>query len=232
MPRDNGQGHILTNFSEALAALRSDVVMMRDLTDRNIVNAVRGFFERDDSRCKIAIADDEEIDLLEVQVDRDGVEVLTRFQPLARDLRNVVSTMKICNNLERAADAAVNIARRACKLNQSPELPEAVTLAPMYEKAISMFRESFRAYIEEDIAVANQLKNRDRELDEMNRRAAAEFTECMGIRPDRVSEFVNLIFIAGHLERIGDLATNIAEDAVYAANAKDIRHLSSRRYPL
>ena len=232
MPRETGRIHILTSFDEALSDLRSVVVMMRDLTDRNLVNAARGFFERDDSRCKIAIADDEEIDLLEMQIDRDGIEVLRRFQPVARDLRNVVSTMKICYNLERTGDQAVNIARRACKLNQSIELPEVELLMPMYERAISMFRESFRTYLEEDVSVAIQFKDRDRELDEMNHEVAAQFTECMSNYPDRVSNYLNLLFIAGHFERIGDLAKNIAEDAVYSASAEDIRHLKSRRDPL
>ncbi len=229
MPTGNGRIHILKNFDEALSALRSNVVMMRDLTDRNLVNAARGFFERDDLRCKVAIADDEEIDVLEIQVDRDGIDVLRRFQPVARDLRNVVSTMKICYSLERAGDQAVSIARRACKLNQSEELPEVKVLVPMYEMAIGMFRASFRAYLEEDLAVANQLKSQDRKLDEMNHKAAEQFTECMSIRSDRVSDYVNLLFIARHFERVGDLATNIAEDAVYSASAEDIRHLASRR---
>jgi phosphate transport system protein len=229
MPKNNGRIHIITNFDEALSALRSNVVMMRDLTDRNIVNAARGFFERNDSRCKVVIADDEEIDLLEIQVDRDGIEVLRRFQPLARDLRYVVATMKICNSLERAGDQAVNIARRACKLNRSIEVSGVELLVPMYERAIRMFRESFRAYLDQEVSVAINLKDQDRKLDEMNHEAASHFTECMSTNPDRVTDYVNLLFIARHFERIGDLATNIAEEAVYLANAEDIRHLSSRR---
>jgi phosphate transport system protein len=229
MSKNDGRYHILRKFDDALAALRANVVMMRDLTDRSLVNAARGFFERDDSRCKVAIADDEEIDFLEVQVDRDGIEVLRRFQPVARDLRNVVATMKICSSLERAGDQAVNIARRACKLNLSDTLPEVEMLLPMYERAISMFRDSFRAYLEEDVSVAVKLKDQDRALDEMNHKAATQFTECMGIFPDRVSDYVNLLFVARHFERVGDLATNIAEDAVYSVSAEDVRHLSSRR---
>ena len=116
--------HILGTFDEALASLRNNVLMMAGLAERSLDRAMKGLFERDDQLCAYAIADDEEIDQLEMQIDKDGVAILLRFQPVASDLRRVVAAMKLSSNLERIADQATNIARRARKLNQHPALPK------------------------------------------------------------------------------------------------------------
>src|SRR2546423_14195900 len=131
--------HILGNFDEALASLRNNVLMMSSLTERSIDRAMKGLFDRDDDLCAHAIADDEEIDQLEKQIDKDGVDILLRFQPVASDLRRVVSAMKLSSNLERMADQGTTIARRARKLNQHPTLPEGSLNVPLYEHAMSMF---------------------------------------------------------------------------------------------
>src|SRR5437773_8064363 len=133
--------HILGTFDEALSALRNNVLMMAGLAERSLDRAIKGLFQRDDDLCTRAIADDEEIDQLEKQIDKDGVDVLLRFQPVASDLRQVVSAMKLSSNLERMADQATNIARRARKLNQHPALPEVELIRPMYEQAMSMFKD-------------------------------------------------------------------------------------------
>src|SRR6266536_5532470 len=110
--------HILGTFDEALASLRSNVLMMAGLAERSLDRAIKGLLQRDDSLCTTAIADDEEIDQLEKQIDKDGVDLLIRFQPVASDLRRVVSAMKLSPNLERIADESVSVARKARKLNQ------------------------------------------------------------------------------------------------------------------
>ena len=102
------QNHILATFDEALASLRNNVLLMSGLTERSLNRAIAGLHDRDDELCVTAIADDEEIDQLEKQVDKDGVDLLLRFQPVASDLRRVVSAMKLSSNLERMADQAVN----------------------------------------------------------------------------------------------------------------------------
>src|SRR5438045_9229863 len=118
------QNHILGTFDEALTSLRNNVLMMSSLTERSLERAVKGLLQRDDNLCVTAIADDEEIDQLEKQIDKDGVDVLLRFQPVASDLRRVVAAMKLSPNVERIADQATNIARRARKLNKHASLPE------------------------------------------------------------------------------------------------------------
>ncbi len=216
--------HILGTFDEALATLRNNVLMMTSLATRSLENALNGLVQRDDDLCATAIADDEEVDQLEKQVDKDGIDLLLRFQPVASDLRRVVSAMKLCSNLERMADQGVNIARKARKLNRHPVLPEVALIDPMREHAMAMFKDSADAFVREDIELGRGLKARDKALDEMNANASRKLIERMAQDPEQLRGYLNLMFIARHLERVGDHATNIAEDAVYAAAAEDIRH--------
>jgi phosphate transport system protein len=216
--------HILGTFDEALASLRNNVLMMSGLTERSLDRAMKGLVNRDDNICANAIADDEEIDQLEKQIDKDGVDILLRFQPVASDLRRVVSAMKLSSNLERMADQATTIARRARKLNQHPPLSEVELIRPMYEQAMSMFRDSVDAFVREDVELGRAVVPRDERLDELNRIASHKLVERMAQDPQQLRGYLNLIFIGRCLERVGDHATNIAEDAVYAAAAEDIRH--------
>jgi phosphate transport system protein len=216
--------HILGTFDEALASLRNNVLMMSGLTERSLERAMKGLVNRDDNICATAIADDEEIDQLEKQIDKDGVDILLRFQPVASDLRRVVAAMKLSSNLERMGDMATTIARRARKLNQHPPLPEVELIKPMYEHAMSMFKDSVDAFAREDVNLARGVVPRDQKLDDLNRMASHKLVDRMAQDPDQLRGYLNLIFVGRCLERVGDHATNIAEDAVYAAAAEDIRH--------
>jgi phosphate transport system protein len=216
--------HILVTFDEALASLRNNVLLMSSLTERSLDRAITGLLQRDDDMCAIAIADDEEIDQLEKQIDKDGIDLLLRFQPVASDLRRVVSAMKLSSNLERMADQGTNIARRARKLNQHPALAETSLIKPMYVHAMAMFKDAIDAFIREDVDLGRALIRRDDELDELNRMASRKLIQRMAEDPEQLRGYLNLIFIGRCLERVGDHATNMAEDAVYAAAAEDIRH--------
>jgi phosphate transport system regulatory protein PhoU len=216
--------HILGTFDEALASLRNNVLMMAGLTERSLERAMKGLVNRDDNICITAIVDDEEIDQLEKQIDKDGVDILLRFQPVASDLRRVVAAMKLSSNLERMADMATTIARRARKLNQHPPLAEVELIRPMYEHAMSMFKDSVDAFAREDVDLARDVVPRDQKLDDLNRMASHKLVDRMAQDPDQLRGYLNLIFVGRCLERVGDHATNIAEDAVYAAAAEDIRH--------
>jgi phosphate transport system protein len=216
--------HILGSFDEALASLRNNVLTMAGLSERSLDRAIKGLLQRDDNLCANAIADDEEIDQLEKQIDKDGVDLLLRFQPVASDLRRVVSAMKLSPNIERIGDQATNIARRARKLNQHPPLAELELIVPIQAHAMAMFKDSIDAFVRDDVDLARAVVARDDALDKMNKMANRRLTERMAEDPDQLRGYLNLIFISRCLERVGDHATNIAEDAVYAAAAEDIRH--------
>ena len=225
MPPEIAHAHILGSFDEALNALRNNALMMASLTERNLARSFSGLFERNSELCNVVIADDEEVDTLEKQVDKDGIEILMRFQPVAGDLRAVIATMKLSANLERVADQATSIARRARKLNQSVSLAEAHLLETMAHDVTAMLKDSLRAFTDGDLDLAMSIKPRDKQLDAMNSDINQQFTELAQKDPEQIRSYLDLIFIARNIERIGDHAVNIAEDAVYAEAARDIRHL-------
>lgn len=135
--------------------------------------------------------------------------------------------MKAASNLERVADQALKITQRAQTLSGRPYLDETSSLGPMFVEATSLFRDSVRAYADGNLTIARGLRARDREIDQMNHDIANGLTQKMATEPDRISDCLNLLFIARHLEPVGDHAKNIGEDAVYAAAAEDIRHLQN-----
>jgi phosphate transport system protein len=226
MHTEPSRPHTLSNFTTALDHLRGCVLMMSSLAQLNLQNAVKGLMERDDDWCNNSIADDEEIDILEMQVDREGIEVMSRYQPVATDLRDVISSIKIGANIERVADQAVNIARRARKINEHPEVPELHLLDPLVKLAFSMFNDAVRAFAERNAVLAVELKSRDKELDRLNKELTDRLVNRMQDDSANLPTYLNLIFISRCLERVGDHSANIAEDIVFAVRAEDIRHLA------
>ena len=216
--------HILGDFDDALRTMRDTVLMMASLTERLLASASESLSARSFEACERVIADDAEIDMLEKSVDEAGVAILVRFQPLANDLREVVAAMKVSTNLERVGDQAVGIARRARRLNESLALPETDRLVKMCRVAADIFRDSIRSYADRDEGLARGLKERDRELDAMHHAYIDQLTARMAEDTGRIRDYLDLVLMARNLERVGDHATNIAEDAVFAASAEDIRH--------
>jgi phosphate transport system protein len=216
--------HILATFDEALRDLRNDLLTMAGLTERSLGNAIDGLLQRDDNLCTRAIAGDEQVDQLEKKIDQIGLEILFRYQPVASDLRQVISVMKLSPNVERVADEATNIAESARELNRYPPLPEVNWIMPIQAHATSMFKDSINAFVREDIELARAIVGRDEQLDDMNATVDRQLTERMMQDRDQLRGYLHLILISRCLERVGDHATNVAEDAVYAAAAEDIRH--------
>ena len=198
--------------------------MMSSLTDRIFQNAFEALLRRDSELCDHVVAEDEEIDILEKQVDEDGVKLLIRFHPVASDMREVVSAMKVSSNLERIADQSVTIARRTKHLNNRPAVRELSLLEPPYRLAVTIFRDSIRAFADADYELARTLKLEDRELDALTDDVNEKLVQRATLDPELVPSYVDLIFVARALERIGDHATNIAEDSFWRDQAADIRH--------
>ena len=202
---------------------------MASIASQNLGDSIRGLLEGDEDLCNQVIAEDEAVDQLEKKIDADGIAILTRFTPLAQDLRRVMSTMKVSNNVERISDQAVNIARRAKRILQSVELPETRMVEPIYDQAIDLLRDSLSAFRDENIALGSGLKARDKELDLQQNEFIVRLTRRMEEDTSRLKDYIDLVFIARFLERAGDHAVNIGEDAVYAGAAKDIRHSSQSK---
>jgi phosphate transport system protein len=216
--------HISSSFDAALYGLKNDVLMMSSLTDRIFQAAVEGLLNRDSDLCSQVVADDDEIDILEKQVDLDGVNLLVRFQPVASDMREVISAMKVSTSLERIADHAVTIARRAKRLNARPAVRELALLEPPYRLALVIFRDSIRAFADGDYELARTLKLKDRELDALTDDVTQRLVERVSHESESLPSYLDLIFIARAFERVGDYSTNIAEDSFWRDQAEDIRH--------
>jgi phosphate transport system protein len=218
--------HIISSFDCALYGLRNDVLMMSSLTDRMLHTAFEALLKRDRDLCDLVVAEDEEIDILEKRVDQEGVGLLLRFQPVATDMRVVISAMKVSTSLERIADQSVTIARRAKSLNNRAAVREVALLEPAYWSAMAIFRDSIRAFAEGDFELAGTLKLQDRELDTLT----SDLTEKLAARAalESVPSYLDLILIARTLEHVGDYATHIAEDSFWRDQCADIRHTYKR----
>jgi phosphate transport system protein len=202
--------HISTSFDAALYGLKNDVLMMSSLTDRIFQTAFEALLNRNSELCDHVVAEDEEIDILEKQVDQEGVSLLIRFHPVASDMREVVSAMKVSTNLERVADQAVTIARRAKHLNYRPAVRELALLEPAYRLAVAIFRDSMRAFADGDYELARTLKLKDKELDALTRDLSEKLVARATVDSELVPSYLDLIFVARALERIGDHAINIS----------------------
>ena len=216
--------HIISSFDAALYALKNDVLMMSSLTGQNFQTTIEGLLNRDSELCNRVIADDEDVDILEKKIDQDGVNLLLRFHPVASDMREVISAMKVSTNLERIADQSTTIARRAKDLIAGPVVREVQLLEPPYRLALAIFRDSMRAYADGDSELALTLHLKARELDTVTHDLSEQLIKRATVDSERVPCYLNLIFVARALERIGDHATNIAEDLFWRDEAVDIRH--------
>ena len=203
--------HILSEFEAALKNARGSVLTMASIASENLDNAVKGLLDRNEDLCNDAIAEDEEVNAYERSIDKEGMEILLRFNPLATDLRAVVAGMRISTNLERIADKAENIARRARKIMKKPGVPEAHLVEPVYQMASVLLRDSVRSYAESDVDLAVGLHERDKELDKLHKKTVKIFTKAMEEDTENLRTYLHLIFIVRCLERVGDHAVNIGK---------------------
>ena len=220
--------HILTDFQRALDGLTKSLNEMADLVRRNLDLAIRGLMERDSTLCAQVIADDEEVDTLEIRIDEEGLKTIMLYQPVASDLRRVVSTMKVSSNLERVGDQAVGIAKRARRMNRNPAIPETRLVEPVYERAAQLLRVSLDAFREGRVDEALGVKEQDAELDKLYKSASKKVTSRMDEDKEHLKDYLDLQFIMRFLERVGDHAKNISEDAVFVEAGMDIRHGGER----
>ena len=188
-----------------------------------------GFAKRDEDFCAAVIADDEEVDLLEKQVDRAGIDVLMRFQPMVVDLRTVLVTVKLGSHLERISDYAVSIARRTRHLiAEDKELEEAKLLDGLFDSLQKLFTEAIASFNTIDIARAGWVRGQVEALAEQARNFVEQFTDLIEERPFASRGYVGLMAIAESLEEIAYLCGSVADDVIYIAEARDIRHPGNR----
>ncbi len=211
-------------FEEQIEELKSQLLLMSGQSERIIRKAVEALNRRDAALCEEVFRDDKAIDRLEIEIEERCIRLLALQQPLAGDLRFITSALKISNDLERVGDHAVNIAGCAKTLLALPAVRPLADLGPLVEGAIGMLRESLDAFVRRDADAARRLVRRDDEVDELNRHLFGELLARMIGAPSEIEASMAYVLVGRNLERIGDLATNVAEEVVFITEARVIKH--------
>lgn len=215
---------VVRHFQEELEALQGRLLEMGGLAEERVRLAVQGLVERDTGLLDGVLQHDEPINELHIEIDNRCFKLLALHQPVATDLRAIVAAVKINTDLERVGDLAVNIAEAAKRYLVHPPVKQLIDIPRMGDIAQSMLRDSLYSFVRRDIGLAHQVLNEDDELDGLKTQIFRELLTFMLQAPATVEPALDLILVSRHLERIGDHATNIAEDVIFMVSALDVRH--------
>jgi phosphate transport system protein len=212
------------HLDDELNSLRDKVLLLGGEAEAALESAMRALTERDSELAQRVLEDDDGVDRLEVEVDRQCIDIIALRQPAARDLRFVISVAKMAPVLERIADHACNIARAAIDLNNEPELNSVFDLKQMADHGLTMLRAALDAFTSSDATAAREVIASDSVINNLYNHIFHRLIEMMVTEPATATRNARLIFIAKHLERIGDYVTDICELTVYMAEAAFIKH--------
>jgi phosphate transport system protein len=212
------------HFETELQSLRNQLLTMGGLVEERGHRAVQSLIHRKEEEAKRIIASDKEINDLQIDIDERCLRLLATQTPLAVDLRLITSAMKINADLERVGDQAVNIAESVLVLLPHPPVKPLIDIPRMAEIAERMVRDALDAFVKTDAQLARDVLRRDDEVDELKDQVFRELLTYMMADPGTIQRALALILISRNLERIADHATNIAEDVIFIAEAKDVRH--------
>ena len=204
--------------------LKKQILLLVAEVEENVRLALNALLNRDIDQAKKVIARDTRIDELEVQFEEECLKLLALYQPVANDLRFIVAVMKINNDLERVSDLAVNIAERAESLASQKPVAMTFDFSRMAEKAQNMLRRSIQALVQLDVKGAYDVCAADDEIDDMNREMYNYIDESVQKNPQDIKALLHYLGVSRYLERIGDHATNIAEDIIYLIEGDIVRH--------
>jgi phosphate transport system protein len=212
------------HLQREIERLKKDVLSLCALVEDQVQMALRAVLDRDEELAREVEKRDLDIDQREIEVEEECMKTLALHQPVAVDLRLIIATLKINNNLERIGDMAVNIAHKARDLVSEPPVEVSFDLGAMWAKTQAMLRDSIDALVNMDVEQATAVCRRDDEVDGMKHDIRVEVESSITQHPERVRALLRLLAVSRNLERIADLATNIAEDVVYLAEGRIIRH--------
>jgi len=212
------------HFQEELEHLKTRLLEMGGLAEERVRAAVQGLMSRDVALIDKVLYGDEPINELHIEVDKRCFRLLALYQPMATDLRAIVAAVKINTDLERVGDLAVNIAEAAKRYAAHPPVKRLIDIPRMTDLAQAMLRDALDSFVRRDTALAQRVLNEDDVLDSLKTHIFRELLTYMLQNPSTVEPSLDLILISRHLERIGDHATNIAEDVIFMVSARDVRH--------
>jgi phosphate transport system protein len=213
------------HFEEELEQLKTRLLEMGGLAEEQVRRAVKGLVDRDRELIdRVLNGGDDPLNALHIEIDSRCFTLLALHQPMAVDLRAIVAAVKINTDLERVGDLAINIAEAAARYAAHPPVKKLIDIPQMARIAQSMLRDALDAFVERDTALAQLVLNEDDRLDALKTQIFRELLTYMLQDPSTIEPALDLILISRHLERIGDHATNVAEDVIFMVSAKDVRH--------
>ena len=216
-------------FHAELDLLQARLMEMSGMAEDLVARAVEAFLTRDPAARDAIRADDRAIDSLEIEIDEQALELISLHQPVAMDLRQILTTLKICNDIERVGDHAVNIAKAARRAARLPPLPETTEMEELAVLSQRMLRDALAAFGARNSALAREVCTRDDRVDDMRKTVRALLLELMMNEPARIPSALEFLRASQQLERIGDLSTNISEDVVFLVEGRSIKHNTERR---
>ncbi len=212
------------HFQQNLEELRERLLAMAGLVEQAIQRAIEAYATRDVRLCELVRMAEPTVDRMEREIDELALDLLATEQPAASDLRFILAVIRINADLERVGDQAVNIAHRVQDLGTMPELDLSVDIPQIASLAAAMVRKSLQAFVDRDQAMANEVLAMDDEVDALNRNAFRILGERIKSDPVVTQQALNALVISRNLERVGDHATNIAEDVIFWVTGADVRH--------
>ncbi len=215
------------NFQQKLQELKERLLVMAGLTEQAIQRATEAYVTRDMDLCELVKLNEPAINRMEREVDQLALDLLAMEQPMAVDLRFILSVIRINADLERVGDQAVNIASRVQELSSLPAVDLPVDIPKLATLAANMVRKALQAFIEADAAMAEAVLSLDDQVDIMNHEALDSLGAAIARNPEATRQALAALIISRNLERVGDHATNIAEDVIFWLRGADVRHHGS-----
>lgn len=212
------------SIDSGMAKLKDKLLLMGGYVEKAIEEATQGLVEGKPERFVRVHEVEKTINQLHKEVDEDCLNLLATQSPMARDLRTILAVVKINTDLERMGDQAVNIALNAEEYLRAPPIKPLVDIPRMAEAARLMSRDALDAFVRTDLKLAEDVLSRDDVVDNLKNQIFRELMTYMISDPKRIEQALSLILIARNLERVGDHATNIAEDVIFIGTGKDVRH--------
>jgi phosphate transport system protein len=212
------------HFEHDLEELKQRLLWMASLSERAVHQGLQSVLEKDEALAKRVLEEEKTINEMQIEIDSRVMELVALQQPMAVDLRFIFSASRINNDLERIGDQAVNIAESALRILRHPQVKPYVDLPRMGELAEGMVRDSLNALVQRDAELAKSVLVRDDEVDHLRDQIFRELLTYMMENSAVIFPAFELILVTKNLERIGDHATNIAEDVIYIVAGRDVRH--------
>jgi phosphate transport system protein len=212
------------HFQQELGALKERLLEMGGLAEDRVRTAMQGLVERDSVLIEEVLNGDTPLNELHIEIDDLCLKLLALHSPMAADLRAVMAAIKINSDLERVGDMAVNIGEAARRYASHPPVKKLIDIPRMATTAQRMLRDALDSYVRGDMQLAQHVLDEDDELDSLKTQVFRELLTYMLSDPSTIEPALDLILISRHLERIGDHATNIAEDVIFMVSGRDVRH--------